>query len=369
MLICLGILLGAIFLFKSFIGLMMGAQIKKMSTPIATVTAMKAKYSWWQPQIRAAASLRAVRGVDVTSEVAGIVQTIYFTPGAMVQEGTVLVQLLADADIAALQALQAQANLALVVYNRDKAQYTIRAISKAQLDADEYDLTNKQALVTQQNAMIIKKTIRAPFTGRLGISYVNPGQFLNPGNKIVTLQTLDPIWVDFYVPQQFISQLYVGQMVHLVIDSFPNKVFTGKVTTVEPIVDVNTRNVQVEVTVANPQNELLPGMFASAQVYAGMPQRFITLPQTAISYNPYGDLVYLIKKSKKDKEGKEKLTANQVFITVGETRGDQIAILKGVTEGDMVVTSGQLKLKNGMQVAINNAVVPENNPEPKTVDQ
>lgn len=363
MLICVGIVLGCIFAYKVFTAIMIKRYLVTLKSPTITVSAMQAEYSLWQPKLTASGSVRAIKGIDVTTELAGMVQKIYFTPGTSVEEGTLLVQLNADSDIAALHALEANAELAQITFERDKAQYAIHAVSKQTLDVDAGNLKNLRAQVAQQAATVAKKTIRAPFTGRLGVSVVNPGQYLNPGNAIVTLQSLDPIWVDFYMPQQALAHLRAGQTVTVTSDIFPGQTYTGKITTINPAVDVNTRNVQVEATVANPKYELTPGMFAVVDVVTGEPQNFITLPQTAISYNPYGNIVYLVKETGKDEKGPI-LTVTQIFVTTGETRGDQVKILQGLSEGDTVVTSGQLKLKNGSRVVIDNSIQPPNNPVP-----
>ncbi|MFN7098707.1 MAG: efflux RND transporter periplasmic adaptor subunit, partial [Gammaproteobacteria bacterium] len=291
-----------------------------------------------------------------------------FTPGQFVEKGTVLVQLNANSDNAKLQALQATADLAQLTYNRDAAQYAAHAISKAILDNDEANLKDKQAQVAEQAAIVAKKTIQAPFDGRLGISDSNPGHYLIVGDKIVTLQALNPIYADFYVPQQSLIALKVGQSVDISVDTFPGKKFNGKITTVEPIIDSSTRNVKVEATIDNPKLKLAPGMFVTVTVSTDKPQRFLTLPQTAISFNPYGEVVFLVKSTSKDKDEKPTLTVTQQFVTTGETRGDQVAVTTGIKAGDMVVTSGQLKLKNGTRVIINNEIAPENNPSPTAVD-
>lgn len=363
MLICMGILFGTIILVKGVKIFFFKRYMAANKSPVITVSAMKAGYSLWSPELKASSSTRAIRGINVTTEIAGMVKTIFFTPGAIVKEGDVLVQLKAEADTALLRSLEASAELARTVYERDKGQYEAKAISKATLDFDEADLKSKEAQVAQQAAIVKKKTIVAPFSGRLGISAVNPGQFLNPGDKIVPLQQLDPIYVDFYVPQQALVRLKVGQTVNVTVDSFPGKIFTGKITTIDPIVDVNTRNVQVEATVANPKMELVPGMFASTVVQTGAPQKYLTLPQTAVTFNSYGDIIYIVKQTKSS------ATVTQTFVLTGETRGDQIMILKGLKEGEMVVTSGQLKLKNGSRVNIDNKIVPANNPQPVVVDE
>lgn len=366
MLIIVGILFALIFLYKGFVSFMMKRFFASQS-PVETVSTIKAEYQTWQHTLKATGSVRAIKGVNVTTELAGMVKNIYFTPGSTVEQGTVLVQLNADSDVAQLLALQATAELARITYERDKAQYAFKAVSKQTVDADLQNLKNALAQVAQQAANVEKKTIRAPFTGHLGISAVNPGQYLNPGDKVVNLQSLDPIYVDFYLPQQALAHLRMGQEVQVKSDTFPKQVFKGKITTIDPAVDTNTRNVEVEATLSNPKYELTPGMFVAAEVDTGAPQRYITLPQAAISYNPYGDIVYIVRKGGKDKHGKENkdlLIAKQAFVVTGPTRGDQVAVLQGVKEHDVVVTSGQLKLKNGSVVAINNKVQPSNSPTP-----
>ncbi len=369
MLIILGILFGSIFIYKVFMGFMMKRYFASLENPTITVSATQVKYSNWENRYKAVGSTRAVVGVNVTAQLAGMIQQIYFTPGMSVKQGMILVQQNADTDIAQLQALQANAELARITFERDKAQYKVHAVSKQQVDTDEQNLKSLRAQVAQQSATVEKLTIRAPFSGRLGISRVNPGQYLNPGDAVVTLQQLDPIYVDFYLPQQLLSELRVGQQVSMVTDTFPDKKFAGKITTINPLVDTNTRNVEVEATIANPKLDLSPGMFASVEVRTGKSVSYLTLPQTAVTFNPYGDIVYIVKEKGKDKSGKPILAVNQIFVTTGATRGDQIAILKGLKEGDTIVTSGQLKLKNGSLVTINNTVQPADSEDPKLSNQ
>ncbi len=363
MLIGIGILFGGIFIYKGVTGFIFNHFMSSQSHTV-TVSTMKVAYSEWDSHLQAVGSLRAIRGVDVTSELAGMVRTIAFLPGATVTVGTVLVELNTDPDVAQLRALQANAELAQITYHRDKAQLAIKGVSKEVVDTDAANLKNLLAQVDQQAATIAKKIIRAPFTGRLGVSAVNPGQYLSPGDKVATLQQLSPIYVDFYVPQQVLIDLKVGQAITLESDAIPGKKFPGKITTINPVIDTATRNVEIEATLDNPQQELVPGMFGTVSVETGKPQRFLTLPQTAISFNPFGDLVYVVNKSEANKKKKETLTVTQVFVKAGETRGDQVAILQGLHAGDEIVTSGQLKLKNGSEIAIDNSIMPPNNPAP-----
>jgi len=366
MLIVVGIALGGVIGFNFFKGYMMQKYMASAPIPPSTVSAMKADYQEWQPQLNAVGTLRAARGVDVTTEVAGLVRSINFKSGDEVKAGQILAQLNAEPDIAQLRALEAAADLAATVYERDKAQLAAEVISKAQVDADAADLKSKRAQVAQQAAMVERKTLRAPFSGKVGISIVNPGQYLNPADKLVTLQTIDPIYIDFFLPQQQLMQVSIGQPVAVTTDAFKSITFAGKVSAISPKVDPSTRNVQIEAVVTNSKKQLLPGMFANAKVIAGEPNRYLTLPQTAITYNPYGDTVFVVKPSdKKDAKGNESLVAQQVFVTTGPTRGDQVAILKGIDPGTLVVTSGQVKLKNGAPVVINNTVQPTNDPNPQ----
>lgn len=362
------ILFGGIAIYKLVMNMMIKHYIASRPM-LVTVSTLKVERSDWQPVLKATGSMRAVNGVNVTTELAGMVQSVLFTSGALVNAGDLLVQLNADSDIALLHALQAQAELANITYERDKKQYAVRAISKQVLDTDEQNLKNLRAQVASQIAIVAKKSIRAPFAGRLGISHVDLGQYINPGDMVVTLQTLDPIYADFYLPQQDLPKLHVGQAVTVTSDGLPGKNFEGKITTIDPLVDTSTRNVEVEATIANPTHELVPGMFALVEVKTGAMVSYLTVPQTVVSYNPYGEIVYVVQEKGKDKAGKPILTVQQIFVTTGETRGDQVAIVKGLKEGETVVSSGQLKLKNGSQVAVNNTVSLENEPRPFVKDE
>jgi membrane fusion protein (multidrug efflux system) len=362
-----GVLLAAIVGFNTWKANFVAKLRLKNSAPPQTVTAATAESSDWQPEVSAVGSLRAVRGVDVTTEVTGLVRALRFKSGDDAQSGQVLVELNADAEIAQQHALEAAADLSSTVYERDKAQYEVQAISKAQLDADAADLKNKRAQAAAQAALVAKKTLRAPFAGRLGITTVNPGQYLNTGDKVVTLQAVDPVYVDFKLPQQQLAMITNGLAVNLTADAFAGVKFAGKITAIDPRVDAGTRNFQAEATIPNPERRLMPGMFARVAVLAGDIKRYVTLPQTSITYNPYGATVFLAQK-KSGGTGNE-LIAQQTFVTLGPTRGDQVAVLRGVREGDLVVTSGQLKLNNGTPLIINNSAQPANDPDPSPQEQ
>jgi membrane fusion protein (multidrug efflux system) len=368
MLVLFGVVLGGLFGFKVFVNGKIKEAMAGMANTPQTVSAAKAESSDWQPTIDAVGSLRAVRGADLSLEVPGVVEEILFNSGDEVQAGQILLRLRAEDEAAKLQSLEATAQLAQITYDRDVKQLKAQAISQAVVDNDEANLRNAKAQVAQQKAIVDKKTLRAPFAGKLGLRQVDLGQFLSAGTVIATLQSLDPIFVDFLLPQQAVAQLAVGAKVAAKVDAFPGRVFTGKITAINPKIETASRNIQVRATLPNADQKLLPGMFATVELETGAAEHLITLPQTAVSYNPYGSLVYLVDDKGKGADGKPQLTARQVFVTTGATRGDQVAILKGVAEGDMVVTSGQIKLRNGVPVVIDNRVVPKNDPAPKIVD-
>ncbi|MBS0538735.1 MAG: efflux RND transporter periplasmic adaptor subunit [Proteobacteria bacterium] len=369
MLVLVGAVLGGIYAFQNFVAGKIKTVMAGIGNMPQTVATTKATTSDWQPQMEAVGSLRAVSGADLSLELAGVVAEINFQSGDDVEAGKTLLRLRNDDDVAKLKSLQAQADLAQVNYDRDVKQLNAKAVSQAVVDTDEANLRNFRAQVDQQKEVVDKKVLKAPFAGRLGIRQVDLGQYLGAGTNIVTLQALSPIYVDFLLPQQSLEIAKVGQPIKVKVDTFPGKLFSGKVTSINSKVDQNTRNVQVRGTLDNTEHQLLPGMFATVDIDSGAPQKLITLPQTAITYNAYGSLVYIIDEKDKGPDGKPKLVARQTFVTTGSTRGDQVSVLKGVKEGDTVVIAGQMKLRNGVGVIVNNSVVPANDPNPKPADQ
>lgn len=357
MLIMLGVLafiLAVVFGVPLYRGMMMGKAMMAMKPPATVVSAIKAQVIPWQAQIKAVGSLRARQGVEVTSEVSGIVTRIMMKSGQEVKKGDILALFNADTDIALLRSLKISAALAKTVYERDKKQFEAQAVSQAVLDSDEAQVKSSQALAEQQTALINKKIIRAPFAGKLGINRLNVGEFITPGEMLVTLQSLDLLLVDFNLPQQELARVSVDQDIVLTTDTYPQRTFSGKITAISPKVESDSRNFQVEAIVSNSQHELIPGMFVALEVKVGEEENHLTLPQTAVTFNPYGETVYVINDH----------VAKQVFIETGETRGDQIVVAKGIKEGDLVVTSGQLKLHNGSVVEVDNTVEPVNDQDP-----
>jgi membrane fusion protein, multidrug efflux system len=343
------------------------AMSKMGPPPPATVSTTVAAYDDWQPQLEAVGGLRAVDGADLAFEVSGIVEEIHFNSGDEVKQGTVLVKLRDDEDVSKLHSLQAVVDLAVITYQRGMKQLPSQTISQAAVDADKSELDAARANVAEQQALIDKKVIRAPFDGRLGIRAVDLGQYLAAGAVVVTLQSLDPIYLDFFLPQQALDQIRIGQAVSAKVDTYPGQRFSGEISAIEPKVDAASRNVRVRATLENPDRKLLPGMYATVDIATGQPQRYVTLPQTAITFNAYGNTVYIVDKGDVGADGQAQLTVRQSFVRTGETRGDQVAILDGVKDGETVVTSGQLKLRNGIPIAVNNAVQPSADAAPTPV--
>jgi membrane fusion protein (multidrug efflux system) len=328
-----------------------------------------AQTSTWQPSVEAVGNLRASKGTSLAAEVSGIVTAIHFDSGKMVKAGQLILDLNAAPLKAQLEQLKAAARLAKQNFDRDLAQLKMHAVSQAAVDLAAANMKSASAQVTMQEAIIAQKSIRAPFAGQLGIRQVDLGQYLAPGTALVNLQQLDPMYLDFTVPQAQIDLIHVGEHVTVQTNAFPNKVFTGIISALEPQVDISTRNLKVRASIANPDGELLPGLFATARVNKGDKKEYITLPNSAIAYNPYGSTAFIVKSEGKGADGKPKLVVEQRFVTTGLVRGDQVAVLSGLQVNEVVVTSGQLKLRNGTLVIVNNSVQPSNNPNPEVKDE
>jgi membrane fusion protein (multidrug efflux system) len=323
--------------------------------PAATVSTIVARASDWQDTLSAVGTIRAVRGADLAAEVSGVVDSVDFDSGADVAAGTVLLRLRPNDDNAKLADLQAAAELAAQNLARDSKQFHAQAVSQATVDADQSHLLSARAQVAQQQALMAEKIVRAPFAGRLGLRLVDQGQFLAAGTSIVTLQALDPLYVDFYLPQQALAGIAAGDAVDVHVDTYPGRRFTASVVAISPKLDAASRMLSVRAALKNPDHALLPGMFATVTMKLGKVHRYVTLPNAAIVYNPYGSLVYVVNKD---------MSVRQVIVKTGLTRGDQVAVTDGLTEGQTVVTAGQIKLRDGAKVSVNNSVQPMDDPNP-----
>jgi membrane fusion protein (multidrug efflux system) len=369
MLSAAALVFGGIYGFQQFRNKMIQKAIGGMANPPQAVATTVTKFESWQPTVDAVGTLRAAMGATLAAEVSGLVTAIQFESGKTAQAGQVLVALNSAPLLAQLPQLQANAALAKLNYERDLAQFKIQAVSQAQVDTSAANLKITQAQVAAQQALIAQKTIRAPFAGQLGIRQVDLGQYVAPGTAVVSLQKLDPINLDFTVPQSQMNVIKLGAKVSVTSNAQPDKSYVGEINAIEPQIDTATRNLKVRVKLANPHGELLPGMFATARVGSGTAQQWITLPNAAIAYNPFGSTVFVVASSGKGADGKEKLTATQRFVTTGMMRGDQVAVISGLKAGETVVTAGQLKLHNGSLVFVNNSVQPSNNPSPTVKDE
>ncbi len=348
---------------RSLLALSLLAALPAMAQePPATVSTIVAKPSPWRDTIQAVGSLRAARGSDLAAEVPGIVDWIGFESGADVTAGTVLVRLRPNDDEAKLAELQAAADLAASNLARDTKQFRAQAVSQATIDADQSHLRAARAQVAEQQALMQEKIVRAPFAGRLGLRQVDLGQYLPAGTTVVTLQALDPLYVDFYVPQPALAGIRIGETASVRVDTYPGQVFAASVFAISPKLDPASRMAQVRATIANPEHKLLPGMFATVELPTGVTHHYLTLPQSALVYNPYGSTVYVLNPGNPP-------TVRNAIVKTGPARGDQVAVLAGLKAGDVVVTAGQIKLHPGSTVAVNNAVTPPDSPAPTPAEE
>ncbi|WP_231337572.1 efflux RND transporter periplasmic adaptor subunit [Paraburkholderia sprentiae] len=367
MLLVVGLLAAALIGFHLFKGHILKQVTAGIQSQQATVSTTSAVLQPWQPTLTGVGSLRASTGADLSLETSGVVDEIDFESGRDVKQGTVLLRLRPNDDPAKLAQLQATASLDEITYKRDLQQLAAQGVAQSTVDTDVGNLKAARAQVAAQQALMNEKVVRAPFSGRLGVRQVDVGQYLAAGTTVVTLQALDPMLLDFYLPQQVRGQISVGQTASVSVDAYPGKTFTGTVTSMNSKVDTSSRMLQIRASFANPDGALLPGMFATASVASGAEQSLVTIPQTAVTYNPYGSLVYVVHE-RKDAQGRPQASVRQQFVTTGGTRGDQVSILKGLKAGDVVVTAGQLKLHNDALVQIDNSVKLPNDAAPVPQD-
>lgn len=340
-------------------------QGKKAVIPPDTVTTFAARAESWETSLSAVGSLTAVQGVTVAAELAAKVVEIAFQPGAKVKQGDLLIHQDTSVEEAQLPGAEAQVALTESVLARDAEMLKDQIISQADYDAAVAARQQAIAQVKTLRATIAKKTIRAPFSGRLGVRQVNLGQTLKEGDPIVTLQTLDPIYVNFALPQQELFRLRTGLPVRVTSDALPGPAINGRITTVNPLVDAETRNVQLQATVANPEEKLRPGMFVNTAVGLPVRKKVTAIPATSVLYAPFGDSVFVVEDDKKGKVGK---VLRQQFVRLGERRGDFIAVTDGLKEGETIVSTGVFKLRNGQPVVVDNKLAPEFRLVPKPKD-
>lgn len=368
MLVGLGAVFGALFGFQIFKDRLVKKVLDDYLSAPVTISATPAVAQTWTPALSAVGSLAAVHGTDISAEVPGLVETIHFQSGQDVNKGDLLLEQDDDIEQGDLLNYQAQLNLAKVTYQRNQELLVKRMIAKSDFDQSSAALQEASAAVTRTQGLINEKKVKAPFTGRLGIRKVNLGQYLAPGTAIIDLQTLTPLYVNFSLPEKSLKQVTLNQTLTVSVDSYPGETFSGKITAIGAQIDAQTRTLSLQGTLLNSDRRLYPGMFAKVIVLLPQQQDVVTVPQTAIAAALYGDSVFVVEPDAnpptKGSGADEKSTANsnplfivnRRYITVGEQRGDQVAIINGLKAGEQVATSGQLKLKNGARVLIDNSV-------------
>jgi membrane fusion protein (multidrug efflux system) len=356
MLLAMGLIVGGVIGYKLFGRHMMNVSLAAQRPPPAAVSTAEARELTWEPSLHSVGSFAATQGIIVSAQLDGTVAKIAFEPGAVVAEGQLLIQQDISTEQAQLQSAEAASTLAEVSLKRATGLRAQGTNSVSDLDVATATAQQAAANVAAVRAAIEKKMIRAPFAGRIGIRQVSLGQFLRSGAAIASLQSLDPIYFNFALPQQNAAHVTRGQSVTISVDAFPNESFTGSVSASNPNVDESTRTLQLQATLPNPDGRLAPGMFGSIELHLPVADKIVTVPLSSIVYNPYGNAVYVVEPAGNGAAGT--LAVRQQFVQTGAKRGDQIAIAKGLAPGAMVVTSGQIKLRNGSEVVVNNRVVP-----------
>ncbi len=353
----LAILFGGIFGWKHYMAQQrMAAQAGGMPAPVIAASVVRS--DTWTPEISTVGSLVAVSGIEVTNEVSGTVSGIHITSGRTVAEGDLLLQLEDSSDRATLEGLVAERRLAELKFERVASLFPKKSVSQSEYDEARALLDGATAKVTAQQALIGKKQIRAPFSGQLGIRRVDLGEFLSPGSDIVPLEQLDPIHADFSLPERELARVAVGQIIQVRVQSQPDVLFEGTISAIDPGVDTGTRSFRVRATLSNPDKTLRPGMFAEIRVLMPEALTVLTIPGTAVSYNPYGNFVFAIN----DQDGANVVERRQ--IETGTTKGDRVAVISGLEEGDRVVSAGQVKLRNGQTVEIDSKPSPADRTDP-----
>ena len=370
MLLATAIIFGGVFVARAVMDQGMNQFFDTMEQPPVAVSTFAARAERWTNAVDAVGTLVAVNGTAVTTESGGVVQRIAFEAGQPVRAGDLLVELNSAAELATLESLEASAQLAGVQRDRFRTLVADQLVSRAEVDERTTQAAAARAQADAQKALVAQKRVRAPFDGILGIRRVNLGQYVAPGEPIVTLQSLDPVYVNFSLPEQYLPQLREGTVVRASVDALPGRSFEGPVTAIEPAVDPATRNFEVQATLANPDGALRPGTFARVSFDFGQAQDVLVIPQTAVSFNPYGNAVYVVSEAPPAETGAAgkdagaqaeegpRLVVRQRFVTTGPTRGDLVAVTDGLRAGEMVVTSGLLRLRNDARVTINNDVQP-----------
>ena len=351
--ITLVVVFGLIFGFVAFKNLMIAQYMRHYVPPPASVSVVSVQSRAWHPYIASVGNLQAIQGVNVSPQVAGVVTKIYFKSGQVIQQGQPLVTLDTDVLEAQLNRYKATANLAKIDYDRQAKLYRDRAIAQSTYDSAFASLAEDMATVKQYEALLRQKTIVAPFTGKVGIRLVSLGQYLSAGDTITNLQMLNPIYLNYFVPEQDINKLYLGQKVEISVDAYPGKVFIGKIHAIDAQASTETKSMEVQAIFGNTDNKawLYPGMYTQVKTILPQQKKVVTVPEVAIDYTLYGDSVFVIVRQK-NKSGKQETIAKKVYITTGEAQQNEVPVIKGLKAGQQVVVQGQIKLQSNTPVKI-----------------
>jgi membrane fusion protein (multidrug efflux system) len=354
---------GGIFGWKMFVGMQIQKQMQSMPPPVATVSAVQLSAETWTPIIKAVGSLRTARGVDVTPQEGGLVTELHFDSGDWVKSGQLLVQQYIADEQAQLDGLIAAREFAELNFQRNQNLIEENLVSEFDFDASQTEVQRAKAAETNLRLRIKKKSIRAPFAGQLGIRKIDLGQHIEPGDTIARLEARNQMLVDFPVPQREFGRLSLQQAITVYVDAWPGREFPGVIKAIEPQVERETRNIRLRGLLNNPDGDLVPGMFAQIDIKLPKAEQVVTAPQSAITYSPYGDSVYVIEEVV-DESGVTRQQVSNTFVVTGTKRGDQVAVVSGLEAGTRVVTSGQQKLRNGVYVNVDNSVGVSNDPSP-----
>jgi len=369
MIVVVALIYGGLTVFKvnQIMGFMQMTKSGAFAPPATAVTTKVAEKSEWQPTLETIGTVIAINGVTVSTDLAGIVSKIAFDSGSQVKAGDLLVQLNTDQEEAQLAQAEAQRDWTQITLTRNEGLLAKKTVSQSDFDSATAQFHQAQATVDQYKAVIARKTLRAPFAGIVGIRQINLGQYLNTGDPVVTLQSFDPIYVNFSLPQQNLSQITVGQAVEITLDAYGDKVFNGKITAINSLVDQNSRNIQIQATLPNSDTLLRPGMFAKVKVVLPEAQEVVAIPSSSIHYAPYGDSVFIVS-DLKSPDGKTYKGVKEQFVKLGQSKGDLTAIVSGLNPGDEVVTSGVFRLRSGGAIIVNNKTVPGSDISPNPSD-
>lgn len=356
MMIALIIIFGGLLIFNIVRALFMKEMFAHFQPPPMVISTTKAKAENWHPYISAIGTLQAVNGVFVSTEAAGIIAQIFFNSGQLVKKGQPLISLNDSIERATLEDNQASYKLAYLNFRRQQDLLKQRATPQSSVDEAEAKLAQSKAAIDKTIAMIAQKNIVAPFDGKIGIRKINIGQYVSPGTQMVDLQSLNPLYLNFSIPEQNLKSIYPGQTVLLSVDVYPNVWFKGQINAINSSSNISTHNIELQATIPNGDLKLYPGLFANIHLLLPLQENVVTLPQTAISSSLYGDSVFVVKSEEKGRDGKPILRVHRRYVKTGDQRENQIAILDGLQPNEEVATSGQLKLDDGTTVAINNSV-------------